>query len=127
MHCSSYYFSGRTQIKVKHWFLMKLFRDVSQWLFLMMDDRNILVKITGKNLMHFGTWPYRGLTETVTFSGWTKHPREKCQKIDPHYFSILEGVYFLTFFSRMLRSARKRHRFRKSPIWPSSKMSCYQG
>ena len=28
---------------------------------------------------------------------WKKHPRKKCQKVDPHYFSILEGVYFLHF------------------------------
>ena len=21
---------------------------------------------------------------------WKKHPRKKCQKVDPHYFSILE-------------------------------------
>ena len=28
-----------------------------------------------------------------------KHPRKKCQKVDPHYFTILEGDYFLHFFS----------------------------
>ena len=28
---------------------------------------------------------------------WKKHPRKKWQKVDPHYFSILEGVYFLHF------------------------------
>ena len=30
---------------------------------------------------------------------WKKHPRKKCQNVD-HYFSILEGVYFLPFFKR---------------------------
>ena len=29
---------------------------------------------------------------------WKKHPRKKCQKVDPHYFSILRGVCFLSFF-----------------------------
>ena len=28
---------------------------------------------------------------------WQKHPRKKWKKVDPHYFSILEGVYFLHF------------------------------
>ena len=32
---------------------------------------------------------------------WNKHPREKLKKVDPHYFSILEGVYFLHFFRKI--------------------------
>ena len=31
---------------------------------------------------------------------WLEHPREKCQKVDPHYFSILRGVCFLPFFHK---------------------------
>ena len=42
-----------------------------------------------------------------------KHPREKCQKVDPHYFSILEGVYFLPFFSKKHSKTDKRW---KSPF-----------
>ena len=38
---------------------------------------------------------------------WKKHPRKKWQKIDPHYFSILEGVYFLQFFPKTTLSALK--------------------
>ena len=30
---------------------------------------------------------------------WKKHPREKCQKVNPHYFSILFSTFF-TFFSK---------------------------
>ena len=36
---------------------------------------------------------------------WKKHPREKCQKVDPHYFSILMGVCFLPFFQKTTLSA----------------------
>ena len=36
---------------------------------------------------------------------WKKHSREKWQKVDPHYFSILEGVYFLHFFLKITPSA----------------------
>ena len=38
---------------------------------------------------------------------WKKHRRKKWQKVDPHYFSILEGVYFLQFFPKTTLSALK--------------------
>ena len=36
---------------------------------------------------------------------WKKPPREKSQKVDPHYFSILEGVFF-TFSSSPLSASK---------------------
>ena len=46
---------------------------------------------------------------------WKKHPREKCQKVDPNYFSILDGVYFLYFFPKTTFSASKlQFLFKKS-------------
>ena len=38
---------------------------------------------------------------------WKKHPRAKCQKVDPLYFSILMGVYFLHFFPKTTLSISK--------------------
>ena len=46
-----------------------------------------------KNLKMFG-WEKSPLEYHIF---WRKHPRKKWQKVDPHYFSILEGVYFLHF------------------------------
>ena len=42
----------------------------------------------------------RALSELALQSSLKKHLREKLKKVDPHYFSILEGVYFLPFFSK---------------------------
>ena len=36
---------------------------------------------------------------------WIKHFREKLQKVNPHYFSILRGVCFLHFFRKTAPSA----------------------
>ena len=36
---------------------------------------------------------------------WLKHVREKLQKVNPHYFSILRGVCFLHFFRKTALSA----------------------
>ena len=52
---------------------------------------------------------------------WKKHPREKCQKVDPNYFSILDGVYFLHFFPKTTLNASKWQFLYKistfSPFW----------
>ena len=50
------------------------------------------------------------LLDTPIF--WKKHPREKWQKVDPHYFSIF---YFLHFFPKIPLSASK---LLKSEILP---------
>ena len=42
----------------------------------------------------------RALSELALQSSLKKHLREKLKKVDPHYFSILKGVYFLHFFSK---------------------------
>ena len=38
---------------------------------------------------------------------WKKHPREKWQKVDHHYFSILEGVYFWFLPLNFIQKLRK--------------------
>ena len=45
-----------------------------------------------------------GLSELALQSSLIKHLREKLKKVDPHYFSILEGVYFLYFCPKIALS-----------------------
>ena len=45
------------------------------------------------------------LFELALQSSLKKHVREKVKKVDPHYFSILEGVYFLHFCPKIALSA----------------------
>ena len=49
----------------------------------------------------------RALSELALQSSLKKHLREKLKKEDPHYFSILEGVYFLHFFPKTPLNALK--------------------
>ena len=46
-----------------------------------------------------------GLSELALQSSLKKHLREKLKKVDPPYFSILEGVYFLHFCPKIAPSA----------------------
>ena len=47
----------------------------------------------------------RALSELALQSSLKKHLREKLKKVDPHYFSILEGVYFLHFCPKIALSS----------------------
>ena len=57
-----------------------------------------------------------GLSELALQSSLKKHLREKLKKVDPHYFSILEGVYFLHFFPKIPLSASKLLKTEISPL-----------